>query len=787
MVILNQKDEMSGEFPLHAAVRQGLMELAKVMLDKGAKVNCSNTNGLTPLHYAVRKGDMDLLGLLMSKGAYMAQDSVLFWTPLHYAAYHGHEAVVERILSSDEGVRLVNETDSFSRTALHVACRQGNLGVATQLLKAGAQVKKDSTGHAPFYYLSIKDMGKEDPAFHLDPNYAEASSAVLCGDLRALYKSGELSDLVFVVEGQPEPNDEGVLPVDAPLTTQEYKAHRAIIHARAPALLRELPPFRTLTGTNQINLSGLTHSLFSSILEYIYSGGISFKETDLDFVFNLANKGVEYELPALSSFAESMILSNLTEENVIGILEAASQFKCAPRVENYCRYYILRFFDKISQTTPEEVDQLPASQFEAILSRLSINREPAPSTLHIDQPPPDIFQSKPRPGPASMPPPQLPLGDLVYQGSAYATPKAKPPKKPKSGKGDSPRGMGATPVRGTPPGGMPAPPHRTSPASLPSAVGSAIPSPPDSLYGRTIELVKRLQKDLMNERESSIFNSRVDYEAWNLIDYPYIIKHPMDLGTVNRNLNNKTYKNMSEWAQDVRRVWDNAKTYNAPESDVYAGAETLSNFFEQRYASIQRQLEIPHYDPYVPKPIEWYVSAYKRGFADYTAAHPQAAAAQAAGSLPVAALPPQPTPTKPTPAPKKAKAATASTPANNRKRKPDQRADEYDMAHAPAPAAPSAHYNGSSALPPMSQPPMPSQPTPSYGLPAQAPAALSADEQNRLQSRLEMLDEGQASEVISILQIQPNEAGEYEIAIENLPPATIRVLEDYLIRATGPF
>lgn len=106
------------------------------------------------------------------------------------------------------------------------------------------------------------------------------------------------------------------MPPGAVSTIKEYKAHSAIIHARAPALLKEQAPFRTVQGPNKVSIGGLTHTLFSAILEYIYSGGIEFKETDLDFVFNLAKKGKEFEIDALSNFAESLILSNLSDDNV---------------------------------------------------------------------------------------------------------------------------------------------------------------------------------------------------------------------------------------------------------------------------------------------------------------------------------------------------------------------------------------------------------------------------------------------------------------------------------------
>ena len=53
-----------------------------------------------------------------------------------------------------------------------------------------------------------------------------------------------------------------------------------------------------------------------------------------------------------------------------------------------------------------------------------------------------------------------------------------------------------------------------------------------------------------------------------LFDYPQIIKTPMDLGTVKKNLKNNKYKYVEEAIQDIQLVWDNCKKYNA-EGSVY--------------------------------------------------------------------------------------------------------------------------------------------------------------------------------------------------------------------------
>lgn len=83
----------------------------------------------------------------------------------------------------------------------------------------------------------------------------------------------------------------------------------------------------------------------------------------------------------------------------------------------------------------------------------------------------------------------------------------------------------------------------------------------------------------------------VDWEALKLPDYPEIIKHPMDLGTVKTQLETGIYESDEEFADDVRLVWANALRYNQPASDICVMAQELSNVFEAKYAKSKTGIE----------------------------------------------------------------------------------------------------------------------------------------------------------------------------------------------------
>eukprot|EP00898_Chlorokybus_atmophyticus_P001403 jgi/Chlat1/2263/Chrsp17S02572 len=119
-------------------------------------------------------------------------------------------------------------------------------------------------------------------------------------------------------------------------------------------------------------------------------------------------------------------------------------------------------------------------------------------------------------------------------------------------------------------------------------------APPQKLDARSRNLLKQecapLLESLMQNRWAWVFNSPVDVEGMGLHDYPLIIKHPMDLGTINSRLSYARYNSPAAFAADVRLVFSNARLYNAPGTDVYTMATNLSAEFERQWRSLQPRL-----------------------------------------------------------------------------------------------------------------------------------------------------------------------------------------------------
>lgn len=93
---------------------------------------------------------------------------------------------------------------------------------------------------------------------------------------------------------------------------------------------------------------------------------------------------------------------------------------------------------------------------------------------------------------------------------------------------------------------------------------------------------KKLLEQVKKSPNAVLFLEPVDWKALGLRDYPHIIKHPMDLGTMTL----KQYNSVSDFENDFNRIIANCKTYNAEGSDVYLMAEELRGEYERLKSKI---------------------------------------------------------------------------------------------------------------------------------------------------------------------------------------------------------
>ena len=96
----------SGESPLMMAALRGNLELARILLERGAKVH---QDGWSPLHDAATGPEPRLVALLLDRGAPIDALSVNKTTPLMMAAGYGAEDSLNLLLQKGADLRLRND------------------------------------------------------------------------------------------------------------------------------------------------------------------------------------------------------------------------------------------------------------------------------------------------------------------------------------------------------------------------------------------------------------------------------------------------------------------------------------------------------------------------------------------------------------------------------------------------------------------------------------------------------------------------------------------------------
>eukprot|EP00834_Sanchytrium_tribonematis_P003464 NODE_134_length_16603_cov_0.784052.p1 type:complete len:820 gc:universal NODE_134_length_16603_cov_0.784052:4696-2237(-) len=107
-LFLNSDAKFDLQGLLCLASRYGQVEVAQLLLDRGADVNFE-VNDLTPLHSASRYGYVEIAKLLLDRGADINCKNSVGQTPLHFASYHEGTSVVKLLLDRGADVHCKNK------------------------------------------------------------------------------------------------------------------------------------------------------------------------------------------------------------------------------------------------------------------------------------------------------------------------------------------------------------------------------------------------------------------------------------------------------------------------------------------------------------------------------------------------------------------------------------------------------------------------------------------------------------------------------------------------------
>jgi len=139
---VNAKDE-AGLTPLHLAAWRSHVEVARLLIQRGAEVNSGR---ITPLDWAASHGQKDVVKLLVANGADIHVKSGLC-TPLHFALSGGDKDTVMLLVAKGADVHAV---DPNGNVPLHCAVRNFDRDVVELLVAKGADVNtRDGSGRTP--------------------------------------------------------------------------------------------------------------------------------------------------------------------------------------------------------------------------------------------------------------------------------------------------------------------------------------------------------------------------------------------------------------------------------------------------------------------------------------------------------------------------------------------------------------------------------------------------------------------------------------------------------------
>ncbi|KAL4442896.1 hypothetical protein ABPG74_010785 [Tetrahymena malaccensis] len=104
-------------------------------------------------------------------------------------------------------------------------------------------------------------------------------------------------------------------------------------------------------------------------------------------------------------------------------------------------------------------------------------------------------------------------------------------------------------------------------------------------------------QQLKKSENAGPFLQKVDAQAQQCPDYYKIIRDPMDLSKVESNLKQGFYQTTLQFADDIRKIWNNSFTYNQKGSQIYKMTEEMSKLFEKIFTQVKSQS--------LPNPMEF--------------------------------------------------------------------------------------------------------------------------------------------------------------------------------------
>ncbi|MCH5600242.1 ankyrin repeat domain-containing protein [Niabella ginsengisoli] len=134
---VKQRDKIKPAFStaISYPCQEGYLDMVKLLVENGADVNIKEFRDFTPIRIAARNGHLDIVKYLADKGAVIDIKAMDGATPLEHAASKGHYDIVKFLI--DKGAD-INNQDNDGDFPLGEAAKLGYLEIIKLLLEKEA-------------------------------------------------------------------------------------------------------------------------------------------------------------------------------------------------------------------------------------------------------------------------------------------------------------------------------------------------------------------------------------------------------------------------------------------------------------------------------------------------------------------------------------------------------------------------------------------------------------------------------------------------------------------------
>ncbi|GKU05949.1 hypothetical protein FLAG1_08954 [Fusarium langsethiae] len=148
------RSSLESKTPVMTAISRGKLDIARLLIGSGAKIDVPDMHGKTNLHYAVQRGDIRMAQSLLELGANVTTTDAAGMTALLMAVEGDNESMVKLLLewcqekdrnagsTGDQGLlhRCINYRDGKNMTPVHLCVVMERVEILKTLLHYGADV-----------------------------------------------------------------------------------------------------------------------------------------------------------------------------------------------------------------------------------------------------------------------------------------------------------------------------------------------------------------------------------------------------------------------------------------------------------------------------------------------------------------------------------------------------------------------------------------------------------------------------------------------------------------------